>query len=290
MNNIVCAIAKNENMYVNEWCHHYLNIGFSHIYLYDNNNSTTEYVGNFIDDNIKDKVTILDWRDRKVRVLQFKAYQDCYDNNDFDWCLYCDLDEFLMGIDNINEFLSQDKFKTIEQIKIQWKLFGDNDCIERDLSIPVVKFFTKEAITQGHPMVKSIVRGKVPGLTTNDCHIMRKNIASTLITCFPSGKLCSKEGCKDLHTNPPDDYTGETVFINHYITKTLAEFLENKYMLDDPCFICRYRTLEYFWRYNEKTPEKEAYLKKFLEEHNLITIDKRVGKVLSWEELQYIKK
>ena len=232
MNNIVCAIAKNENTYINEWCQHYLNIGFSHIYIYDNNNLETPYVGNFIDKTILNKITIINWQGIKGRKLQFDAYQDCYDNTEFNWCLFCDLDEYLMGVTDINKFLAQDKFKDIEQIKIQWKIFGDNGQIDRDRTIPIVKFFTKEAISQYHPMVKSMVRGKVKGLTTNDCHVMRKNYKGTLVTCFPSGKLCSQEGCIDIHTNPPDDYSGETVFINHYITKTLAEFLENKYILN----------------------------------------------------------
>ena len=290
MTNIVCAIAKNENSYVNEWCHHYLNIGFSHIYIYDNNNLNTPYIGDFIDKDILDKVTILDWRNICHSQTQFKAYQNCYDSYKFDWCLFCDLDEFLMGISDINDFLAQDKFKNFEQIKIQWKIFGDNDYIDRDRTIPVTKFFTKEAITQGHPMVKSIVRGNVIGLTTNDCHIMRKYNWQKLVTCFPSGRACSEEGCMSWHTNPPDDYTGETVFIYHYITKTLAEFLENKYMMDDPCFTGRYRTLKYFWRYNKKTLEKEKYLNNFLDAHNLLPVTRRVGLPLSWEELKCIKK
>ena len=33
----LCAIGKKENLYVNEYLNHYKKIGYSHIFLYDNN-------------------------------------------------------------------------------------------------------------------------------------------------------------------------------------------------------------------------------------------------------------
>ena len=33
------------------------------------------------------------------------------------------------------------------------------------------------------------------------------------------------------------------------------------------------RGIEYFWYYNEKTPEKEQYFKNYIKEHNLPFID-----------------
>ena len=37
LNIALCAIAKNENLYIREWVEHYKNIGVSKIFLYDNN-------------------------------------------------------------------------------------------------------------------------------------------------------------------------------------------------------------------------------------------------------------
>ena len=37
MKTALCAIAKNENLYIREWVEHYKNIGVSKIFLYDNN-------------------------------------------------------------------------------------------------------------------------------------------------------------------------------------------------------------------------------------------------------------
>ena len=44
----ICAIAKNENNYINDWVNWHINIGFDHIYLYDNNDINMPFVGDFI--------------------------------------------------------------------------------------------------------------------------------------------------------------------------------------------------------------------------------------------------
>ena len=36
---VICSIAKNENAYLYEWALYHLQLGFSHIYIYDNNDN-----------------------------------------------------------------------------------------------------------------------------------------------------------------------------------------------------------------------------------------------------------
>lgn len=267
---IVCAIAKNENQYINEWCHHYIDMGFSHIYLYDNNDPSTKFVGSCIDKELLDKITIINKRGQKMHGMQVFCYKDLYRKAKFDWCLFCDIDEFLTGIDNIETFLLQDKFKDCEQIKFLWKCFGDNDTIKRDVTIPVTKFFTKEALTLRRPMVKCMVKGGIRDLAILGVHLYYRYNHTPLNTYLPSGYKCNIKESLDVHLNDPDVYNNETIFINHYITKTLDEFLNQKYLQDDPCFLQRPRLFEdYYWKYNTRTPEKEAYIQQYLQEHNL---------------------
>ena len=54
----VCAIAKNEHKYINEWVKHYLSINVDHIYIFDNDNVNAKYIGCCIDKEYKDKITI----------------------------------------------------------------------------------------------------------------------------------------------------------------------------------------------------------------------------------------
>ena len=265
----LCGIAKRENKYINEWCKHHLSLGFDHIYLYDNNDKNYPYVGDCIDKDLLDRITIVDWRGRKDLAILSKAYLDCYYNTQFDWCLFCDIDEFLVGIPDIHEFFNTDKFNGIEQIRVMWEYFGDDEVIERDETIPVMDFFKVKLTNDNHHNVgKFFLR---PGLQLREIqpHYAVGQNSYQLITCFPSGKR-NQDSAATLYIKPQGEYQKtETVYLNHYMTKTLKEFLDQKYNTPDvmvqPTMIRR--NLDYFWHLNKKTPEKEAYIKKYLEEH-----------------------
>ncbi len=258
---VVCAIAKNENPYINEWVKYYLNLGFEQIYLYDNNDKKTDYVGNFIDEDCKNKVTIIDKRDVREYALQHKVYTHCYNSNKFDWCLFCDIDEFLIGIDNINTFLSQEKFKDFNQIRIKWNLFGDDDIIERNIKEPVFGAFKKilnipEFSSQG----KSLIRGGLKNIEVRSCHFasqFNNGKYVQLKSCLPSGKEYINT---DFRINA--DYSNEKVFINHYMTKSLSEFINHKYKRGDALFVNRDIDLTYFWNINIRTKNKINWLQK----------------------------
>ena len=72
---------------------------------------------------------------------------------------------------------------------------------------------------------------------------------------MPSGKPCKSKTAID------EDYSEETVYLNHYITKTLDEFINQKLNRNDAVFNQRLK-MNYYWRVNKKTPKKLAYLKK----------------------------
>lgn len=71
---------------------------------------------------------------------------------------------------------------------------------------------------------------------------------------LPSGRPCFSKVAIE------ENYTNESVFIHHYMTKTLSEFIEQKLNRNDAVFNYGIK-LDYFWRINEKTQEKLDYLK-----------------------------
>lgn len=264
---ILCAMAKKENKYINEWCKWHLSLGFDHIYLYDNNEKDYPYVGDFIDKKLLDKITILDWRGKKNYRLLSMAYLNCYHKYDFDWCAFWDIDEFLVGIDDIHKFFSENAvaFENIEQIRIMWEWFGDDETIKRDENIPVMSFF-KTKVTNEHHNVGKFILKKNLNIGTIWPHYAESLSNRALITCFPSGKL-SKDSAASLHIKPQGEYQKtETVYLNHYMTKTLKEFLDQKYMTPDVMMqqTTINRGLEYFWHLNKQTPEKLAYIEEYL--------------------------
>ena len=249
---VLCAIAKNEHLYINEWVKHYIDLGIDHIYLYDNDDKSSKYVGSFISSKYADKITIINIRGIKRHFLQHQVYNVFYNHNSmfFDWVLFCDIDEFLMGIDNVKDFLSQDFFKNFEQIRVKWKLFGDDDVVKRDLSIGVKEFFKIEKPnTRVSNQGKSFIRGHKE-YQINSCHYVKG-----LKSCYPSGKQCSSI---DFELN---DYDNETIYMNHYMTKTLDEFIKQKLGRGDAVWETRTISLEYFWKINDITQEKLDYLK-----------------------------
>lgn len=265
MKAVICTIARLEHNYINEWCNYYIGLGFNHIYLYDNDDPTDPYIGDFIDKKLLDKITIINIQGRASATTQVEIYKEFYAQyrQDFDWCLFCDIDEFLVGIDNINDFLSQDKFKQAQQIQIKWRLFGDDGVIERDMSIPVHEFFKidntlREPVNRmlGKMMLKNNIDPNK--LFVDSCHYCRGVIA-----CYPSGRkfIIAKRYLVDY----PSD---ETVWLNHYRTKTLKEFLETKLVRQNRIFNSPRVTLkDYFFGANEWTQEKQNFIDKWIMAH-----------------------
>lgn len=258
---VVCAMAKNEHKYINEWVNHYLRLGFDKIYIFDNDNPESPYIGDYIAN--KNKVEIINIRGIVKEHLQHDVYTKFYNTYKFDWCLFCDIDEFLFGIKDIHEFLRWRNYAC--QIRIKWKLFGDDDLITRDMSKGVVESFKKEItsslnrnlVDKGNleKQGKALVKGGLPYVVIRSPHFASFRTRDNVIpSILPSGKPClSKVAIKE-------DYSNEKVFLHHYMTKSLSEFLEQKMNRTDAVYGDTLK-LNYYWRINKKTPEKIEYLR-----------------------------
>ena len=243
---VICAIAKNEHLYINQWVKYYLNLGIDNIYLYDNDNFDSPYIGNFIDKQYLDKLTIYNYRGIKRKYLQHEVYNNFYHTHNFEWVFFVDIDEYLVGTDNIKNLIKND----YDQIRIKWKLFGDDDQVKRDIDKPLLSsFFEEKHDGRLEHQGKSIIRGGL-NIEIHSCHYVKY-----LNSCFPSGRKCQSEKLEIT------DYENETIFINHYMTKTLSEFITQKLGRGDAVWDNRAIDLSYYWRINKKTPEKLEYLK-----------------------------
>ena len=262
----LCALAKNEHKYINEWVGHYIKLGFDKIFIFDNDDKNAPYIGDFINKEYFPQIRIINARGIHRKNMQGEFYTNFYniENKNFDWCLFCDIDEFLVGVDNIKTFLIKDRFKCCEQIRVKWKLFGDDDLIERDTTKPLLGSFKNEITYSLNNKLttriflenqgKSFVKGKLNNIIFHSVHFAEKP-TSNLISCLPSGRHC-----KSL-VEIKEDYSHEHIFLNHYMTKSLSEFIEQKLNRTDAVFSDRELKLNYFWRINKKTPEKLEYLK-----------------------------
>ena len=260
---VLCALAKNEHLYINDFVNHYTKLGFDKIYIYDNDDEDKPFIGDFIDD--KSKVEIIDIRGKKEERLQHHIYTEFYNTHKFEWVFFCDIDEYLFGVKNIKDFIYQDKFRHINQIRVKWKVIGDDNLIERDMSKPVYEVFTHEIkgslmldlITKGNleNQGKAFVRGGLSNVVVKSPHFAsyfrRDNVIPSML---PSGKPCYSKVVIN------EDYSKESVFLYHYMTKSLSEFIAQKLNRTDAVFGDNLG-LDYFWRINKRTKDKEDYLK-----------------------------
>lgn len=115
---LVC-IAKNEENYLQEWVSYYKKLGFTNVFIYENN-----WRSNLFDDN---KFVIKIPFDGETQ--QLNSYNNFvkYHGKDYDWAAFFDVDEFLVlkKHNNISDFLLD--YKDYSSVAINWVLFGDNN-------------------------------------------------------------------------------------------------------------------------------------------------------------------
>lgn len=269
----LCCIAKMENEYIRFFVEYYNNLHFDKIFIYDNNDPDGERIEDAISNYIKSGlVEIVDFRGRKV--AQLAAYQDCYDkqNKEYDWIAFFDCDEFLTftnGIEDIHVFLENKRFFPFQAIHINWMVYGDNELLDNDGRNVIERFISPIPYdTKGrygthleNSHVKSIIRG---GLS----NIVWSSTPHTPISKYYH--CCTPEG-KQVDLNSPFmqiDY--DMLFLRHYSTKTIGEWVRNKMQRGIPD---RPKdswesllNLDCFFYYNTPTKEKREYAEKMMKE------------------------
>lgn len=254
----LCCIAKCENNYINEWCNYYINLGFDHIYIYDNNDKNYEFVGSRINKNILNKITIIDFSGDKSQIM---AYNDCLKkySNLYDYMAFFDIDEFLIlkKHNNIKEILNNNKFKEYDAIRIHWIIYGDNDLVHRDINNSVLKDFYHEK------------NKKLDDIQSKCILNLKKVSLLKSVHGVYSENQCNIDLSKNtfnVTSNKSKNYNGiDTAFLAHFRTKTAEEYRVNikrghPRLLSERNKYKYKPSIEYFFKINKRTPEKEKIL------------------------------
>jgi hypothetical protein len=268
MRTALVAIGRRENQYASEWVRHHLAVGFSHIYIYDNNHDGEEHFESVLSGFIGDgKVTVINFRNREK--AQRPAYNDAYQrfSAGYDWIAFFDFDEFLCFGNQPSSIIHQPsainhQLSTIpsryDVVMIPWLMMTDNGLIRNDHR-PLMERFT-ESTARGGGQGKCIVRGGIDGLRfTNSVHVPYEPV---LCCCTPKGEPTAQK------RHQPQDTS--VVYLKHFSTKTIEEWLSNKMQkgaagITYATFCEKYR--DYFFTINERTPEKEAFISNYLKTH-----------------------
>lgn len=247
----ICAVAKNENAYINDWVEYHVNLGFSHISIYDNNAPNTKYVGDCISDEYRKYVEIIP-ANTLTHGFQVKCYTDFYTKNynKYDWIAFLDIDEYMCLVKHniISDFLNTIK-PTMPVVRLNWQLYGDDGIYSGDVSIPVNKRIVKKLKHPLNTHGKCIVRGGLAGVEFTSSHYPLIN-GEIGLACMPSGKDLGHRAKLCL----PIEYS--VAYIAHYMTKTWVEFKQQKMCRTDAGFD-RTLSIEYFRRLNPKSKLRE---------------------------------
>lgn len=261
------ACAKKEHNYVHDWAKYYFNLGVDHIFICDNDDLESPYIGDYINlPEHSSDIDIIDIRGQREDSLQQHTYEKIYREhiNEYNWFCFFDLDEFLEGTQNLKYMLKQipEEFK---QVRIQFQTFTDSDKLTRDVKNPVYLDLLKQVSGQASKYnlgCKSIVRGGIDNIFMHSVHFASFDNERTNILpqCTPSGINCG-----DLEINIEDEsiFKNEIIKLNHYRTKTLQEFIDQKLNRSDCVFGNRTISFKYFFSINEKTWPKVSLLKKY---------------------------
>ena len=268
MKTALCAIAKLENNYIFEWAKHHLSLGFSHIFIYDNNDLDGESIYSvFENTEIEELVTIIDFRGRSR--MQLKAYNSCYHSYEYDWFAFIDIDEFLQfnpsaGITSLDQFLS--RFPNHNAVVLNWLCFGDCDELEyrsepvlRRFPTPIYPLDFVASLANGLPEnshVKCIIRSGLD-IDWEKNHFPSAN--PHLPACLTG--ICNASGV-DVENSPWQKTDYQVAYICHYITMSVGEYLRKiKRGAADTGSMSRYRITRFF-RYNKITLSKLRLIKR----------------------------
>jgi hypothetical protein len=242
----ICAIGRNENRYAVDFVEHYMKMGVKKIYLYDNGFGDEERLSEVVNDK---KVEIIDWRDRKNQ--QCAAYEDCYQKHgdEYAWIGFFDFDELLNICTKRNLPKLMDAYSHADAVLVNWKIIKDDGkpmeptkCVKYDFP------------EDNH--IKAFVRGGIKGLRWG---------ATPHVPTAPALHCVNNRGV-DVAQKPFTPYDFNVMWLDHYTTRSADEFVQ-KVRRGFPCgeaYTIGYRqkAVEYFFKINERTKEKEKILEK----------------------------
>lgn len=244
------AIAKNEELYIENWCRWYLRLGYDMITIYDNNTDKTtlpETIKNskLLANGDKQRINIIPWDS-----TQNLAYEHYWKHYEFDWLSINDIDEFLYLSPNetIKDYVK--KYPENLVITITLKDFGDSDIVapsDEELKIPVNQRLTKSAKKRYEFLIKSIFNKRL--------------IDSRGIRFMTTCGHFLRMGTEKVKQRVND------AFIKHFRTYTIKEYCLQKLHVRKQCFeggdMRRCLPSLYFFKINSKTPEKLKYIENY---------------------------
>jgi len=212
MSAVICAIARDEELYLDEWIKYHLALGFSHVYLYDNADSVS--ITHLID-TFPGQVTVIHCPGHAMQMTAYAHFLATYNSDDIKWVSFHDVDEFIVLKKHVDILGFLNDHCATGAVCINWYLFGTagNQGYSPE---PVVKRFRYKSATMDRH-VKGI------------CCI--RDIATVYNAHFAimTNGTCTKDtNGKEIRGPYNDDIPSDVAQINHYFVKSHDEHVARR--------------------------------------------------------------
>ena len=136
----ICAVAKNEELYIDEWLQYHKFLGFDHVHIHDNADNASSYMAS-LPEKYSNFVSVTH---SPGLGLQAVSYGKCVKEgaNSSTWVAFIDVDEFIVlrNHTNIKAYL-HDVAPNGGLVQLGWSIMASNGTMEYDPA-PVVTRFT----------------------------------------------------------------------------------------------------------------------------------------------------
>lgn len=220
MRTCIHTLVLNEHLFIKEWVDYHLNLGFDTIFIYEDYGSKSHK------DIFKDydSVVIRSIKDTNINKEYYNSctgqiqcmklfLKELKNNNEYDWCLFCDCDEFLMFEDGYDLYKLLNEFKDYAGIWLAWKMYNANGHIKRPTG-NVVDNYT------------NVIEFKDRGIDGNTSYNKKSFVNIKLAKDFKTNHIIF--GGVDTEFNNKDNAkkTYSKAWLNHYFSKSWEDFCD----------------------------------------------------------------
>ena len=151
MKTAICAILKDEHLFLEEWIDWHLSLGFDAIYLFEDKGSMShedicdKYSNVYLrryenDENVK--YILRNQSSSQKQTDLYNWFGDRY-NNVYDWVAFIDIDEFIIFSSDYNLEKLCSEFESYPAVLLNWKIMGASGHISRP-SCKIMEAYTIE--------------------------------------------------------------------------------------------------------------------------------------------------
>lgn len=259
----ICAIFKNEAIYLKEWIEYHKIVGIEHFYLY-NNNSEDDYqsvLKPYINEGV---VTLVQWPHNQAQMQAYKNGVEQF-SKETEWLSFIDIDEFIVPVatENIYEFLKPFQ-KNRPVVLAYWKMFGTSGKITRNLDNLITEDLTvtwDKFSDIGKLFYNTAYELDLSGVHSTSIHhyVWGKLGKKYLPPVNIFNKLCIYE----KNPVPKKMKLDFPLQINHYFSKTYDEYKQKK-AKGDVYFKINPHDEEYFFKHEFRNTGCDYKIFKYL--------------------------